>query len=77
MPYIYRITQAGVQIDTSVCPPKIINRIFPQFRNELCTVASNYYEVIFDEPQTWVQVGAWEVEEISQPESQVDSGTVE
>lgn len=68
MAYAYKITQDGVQIDTSVCPPRIVSRIFPNFSGEPCTVSSDGYEVIFKDKQAWVQIGAWEVSETEVPD---------
>lgn len=57
MSYTYRITLLGMAIDTSKCPPDLMKVVFPSFDGQPCTVASDYYEVIFEEEQTPVDLG--------------------
>ncbi len=53
----YRITLLGLPIDTSVCPPPIVNALFPAFDGEPCVASTDAITVTFASPQTPADLG--------------------
>lgn len=51
MKHKYRITLIGIPLDTSVCPPKIVKKVFPNFQNEEVYLSSEEVIVTFNTEQ--------------------------
>ena len=53
----YRITMLGLSLDTSVCPPPLVNAVFPNFDGWSVSLSSNEIIVEAPESQTPVDLG--------------------
>jgi hypothetical protein len=65
MKYKYKITLIGMPLDTSVCPPKIVKKVFPNFEKEEVILSSDEAIVTFDSKQIPKDLGPLvDIEEI-------------
>jgi len=57
MNYTYRITYLLGKLDTSICPPPVVQVLFPNFNGESVTLTDTEITVTFSAPQTPVDLG--------------------
>jgi len=56
MSYTYKITILGMPMDNSECPPAIVSALFPAFNGEPVELSNKDCTVIFETPQTPVDL---------------------